>query len=127
MDHSHYRYSALPRRPAPSSAAGLQAFVLLCLEHWHAVPPENALWDKRFVGEFGSFSPDYRSWTQREYGLRIGVYRVIDALQEAGIRPAVAAALVTNGLDLDGLIVRGTVQDGIALATRLITDVRAGG
>ena len=91
MDHSHYRYSALPRRPAPSSAVGLQAFVLLCLEHWHAVPPENALWDKRFVGEFGSFSPDYRSWTQREYGLRIGVYRVIDALQEAGIRPAVAA------------------------------------
>jgi peptidoglycan/xylan/chitin deacetylase (PgdA/CDA1 family) len=42
------------------------------------------------VGEFGSFQPDYRSWTQREYGLRIGVFRVLDALEEAGLRPAVA-------------------------------------
>lgn len=57
---------------------------------------------------------------QAAAGLRLrGVRPIL-----TGIRPTVAAALVDNGLDLAGLIVRGTVQDGIALATRLITDVR---
>lgn len=93
MDHPLYAYSALPTRPTaiPGARAGVSAFVVLCLEHWVAEPETGSLRDPRFVGEFGSFSPDYRSWTQREYGLRIGVYRVVDALREAGLRPAVAA------------------------------------
>jgi allantoinase len=95
MDHSLYNYSAWPRRGAPPVSAqarqGLFAFVVLCLEHWDAEPAPDALRDPRFVGEFGSFTPDYRSWTQREYGLRIGVFRVVEALREAGLRPAVAA------------------------------------
>ena len=94
MDHSLYQYSALPGRDA-SPASGpreLQAYVLLCLEHWDALPQEGAVRDPRFVGEFGSFTPDYRSWTQREYGLRVGLFRVIDALRDAGLRPAVAAS-----------------------------------
>lgn len=92
MDHSLYSYSALPARAAPAtSAARLSAYVVLCLEHWDALQPAGALRDPRFVGEFGSFTPDYRSWTQREYGLRIGVFRVLQALRDAGLRPAVAA------------------------------------
>lgn len=91
MDHSHYRYSALPGRPSGPAGPGVQAYVLLCLEHWQAEPAPGAVRDPRFVGEFGSFTPDYRSWTQREYGLRVGVFRVIEALQAAGLRPAVAA------------------------------------
>jgi peptidoglycan/xylan/chitin deacetylase (PgdA/CDA1 family) len=93
MYHSHYVYSALPKRPQEPTgkAAQLQAFVVLCLEHWVAQPDVDSLRDPRFVGEFGSFTPDYRSWTQREYGLRIGVFRVLDALKARGIRPAIAA------------------------------------
>ncbi len=93
MDHLHYDFSAWPLRAREpvSGAAQLQAFVVLCLEHWEADPPEGSLRDPRFVGEFGSFSPDYRNWTQREYGLRIGVFRVMDALKAQGICPAVAA------------------------------------
>jgi peptidoglycan/xylan/chitin deacetylase (PgdA/CDA1 family) len=91
MDHPHYRYSALPGRALATSGAGLRACVVMFLEHWEAEPPADALRDPRFVGEFGSFSPDYRSWTQREYGLRVGVFRVLEALDEAGIVPAVAA------------------------------------
>jgi peptidoglycan/xylan/chitin deacetylase (PgdA/CDA1 family) len=93
MDHTLYDYSALPLRPPLEWKAhrGLAAFAVLFLEHWDFVPVEGALRDPRLVGEFGSFSPDYRSWTQREYGLRIGIFRVIDALREAGIRPVVAA------------------------------------
>ena len=117
MDHDLYRYRArtpLPEKPqtrvglegvaAPGDrrAAGsatsfhrgalaLRAYVVLFLEHWEAEPPAEQLRDPRFVGEYGSFTPDYRSWTQREYGLRIGFFRVLDALRAAGIRPAVAA------------------------------------
>ena len=98
MDHTLYAYSALPHRPLQAGPAGVKAYVLLCLEHWHALPPEGARKDPRFVGEFGSFTPDYRSWTQREYGLRVGLQRVLDALDEAGLVPAVAinAALLAR-------------------------------
>ena len=91
MDHPHYRYSALPLRPAGPLAPGLHLFVVLYLEHWDFEAPAGSLRDPRFVGEFGSFNPDYRSWSQREYGLRIGVFRLLDALREAGLEPAVAA------------------------------------
>lgn len=89
MDHALYEYSALPLRPA--GAGTLHAFVVVYLEHWELCPPPGALRDPRMVGEFGSFSPDYRSWTQREYGLRVGLFRVLDALHALGIRPVVAA------------------------------------
>ena len=93
MDHDLYEFSALPGRPRWrwSGGQGLAACAIVFLEHWEAVPAEGSLRDPRFVGEYGSFSPDYRSWTQREYGLRIGVHRVLDALREVGIRPAIAA------------------------------------
>jgi len=91
MDHSHYNYSPLPTRPPFCLAPGLIVFVVLYLEHWDFEAPANSVRDPRFVGEFGSFNPDYRSWTQREYGLRIGVFRLIDALHDAGIQAVVAA------------------------------------
>lgn len=93
MDHRHYDYSALPARSAKRWSHGgwVAAYAVLFLEHWEFVPPEGAVRDPRLVGEFGSFYPDYRSWTQREYGLRLGIFRVIEALQAAGIRPCIAA------------------------------------
>ena len=98
MDHSLYPYAARAHLAGASPAAkpsggptGMTAFAVLFLEHWEFEPPEGSLRDPRFVGEFGSFQPDYRSWSQREYGLRTGVFRVMQALQQAGIRPAIAA------------------------------------
>jgi peptidoglycan/xylan/chitin deacetylase (PgdA/CDA1 family) len=93
MDHSLYPYSALPLRQAGEARLppGLQAYAVLFLEHWDFESPPGSLRDPRFVGEFGSFHPDYRNWSQREYGLRVGIFRVIEALQQAGIRPVIAA------------------------------------
>lgn len=91
MDHLHYIYSAIPNRAPLPLASNLHVFAVLYLEHWDFEAPEGSVRDPRFVGEFGSFNPDYRSWTQREYGLRIGVFRIIEALLEAGIQPVVAA------------------------------------
>lgn len=99
MDHAAYDYSALPLRPRVPTAGTLSAFVVLFLEHWELCAPPDAVRDPRMVGEFGSFTPDYRSWSQREYGLRIGLFRVLDALRDAGIRPVVAAnAMVVQRL-----------------------------
>ena len=91
MDHLHYTYSALPKRAPLPLAPRLHIFAVLYLEHWDFESPPDSLRDPRFVGEFGSFNPDYRSWTQREYGLRIGIFRLIQLLRDAGIRPVVAA------------------------------------
>lgn len=91
MDHTLYDYSALPQRRPAAGGAALHAFAVVMLEHWELCAPPEALRDPRLVGEFGSFSPDYRSWTQREYGLRIGVFRVLEALRVAGIPLVIAA------------------------------------
>jgi peptidoglycan/xylan/chitin deacetylase (PgdA/CDA1 family) len=105
MDHTLYRYRAPDELTGQTGPTRLQAFALLILEHWDADPAPDARRDPRFVGEYGSFDPDFRSWTQREYGLRIGVFRVLDALKEAGIRAGVAmsARLVER---LPGLVDR---------------------
>ena len=91
MDHAHYRYRASTRSQPGAGPGVLRVYVVLYLEHWDFDPPAGSLRDPRFVGEYGSFDPDYRSWTQREFGLRIGVFRLIEALQRHGIVPAVAA------------------------------------
>ena len=93
MDHPLYTYSALPLRQSGAllDRPALSAYVVLFMEHWDFESPPGSLRDPRFVGEYGSFHPDYRSWSQREYGLRIGIFRVIEALQQAGICPVIAA------------------------------------
>ena len=53
---------------------------------------------------------------QAAVGLRLrGVQPIV-----TGIRPAVAHAITASGLRLDGLRVCGTLQDGVALADRLV-------
>lgn len=70
------------------NGARLAVCVLLYVEHWELEPPPDAHRDPRHVGEFGSFFPDYRTWSQREYGNRIGIFRVLEVLDALGITPA---------------------------------------
>jgi len=93
MDHDHYTYSALPGRPPlrwPDGARVAMA-VVVHLEHWELDPPASALRDPRFRDPFGDFRPDYRTYTIREYGNRVGIFRIFDALDRHGIRATVAA------------------------------------
>lgn len=127
MDHPHYDYSPLPTRTPlrwPGDAT-LAAFVVVYLEHWALAPTDGAHRDPRFVGEYGSFFPDYRTWTQREYGNRVGIFRVLDALDQAGITPAIAvnAAVITNAPGLvERIAARGVevIAHGRA-ATEMLT------
>lgn len=90
MDHRHYTYSALPQRPSQPWPEGewLAAYAVLFLEHWELMPAEGTLRDPGLAGEF---FPDFRNWTQREYGLRIGIFRIIETLKAQGVRPCIAA------------------------------------
>jgi allantoinase len=92
MDHNLYSFSALPTRHALAwpGGAGIALWVLLHIEHWELIPPEGAVRDARFVSEFGNFAPDYRTWTQREYGNRVGIFRILEVLDRHQIRATVA-------------------------------------
>lgn len=92
MDNPWYDYSPFPTRPklAWPGNARVGWFVLLHLEYWELIPDESSHRDPRHVGEFGSFVPDYRTWTQREYGNRAGIFRVLDVLDRYQIRAGVA-------------------------------------
>jgi len=99
MDHDLYRFSPIPVRDpiAWPGQARLAVTVLLHLEYWELVPPEGAIRDTRFTGEYGFYFPEYRPFTQREYGNRIGIFRVLDLLDGLPLRVTVAA----NAMALD--------------------------
>ncbi len=92
MDNPWYDYVPFPARPRitwPKNAR-VASFVLLHLEYWELMPAEASYRDPRFVGELGSFTPDYRTWTQRDYGNRVGIFRVLDVLDRYQVRAGVA-------------------------------------
>ena len=93
MDHALYPYSPLPTRPQlvwPDSAR-VASCVILYLEHWELEPPADAVRDPRFTDLNGNFTPEYRAYTWREYGNRIGVFRVLELLDRYGLKATVAA------------------------------------
>lgn len=92
MDHDHYRFSPLPIRQTWHwpNGAGLAFHVIVTVEHFEITPPAGSVRDQRFLSEFGPFQPDYRTWTQREYGNRIGFFRVLEVLDRHQIRPGIA-------------------------------------
>lgn len=93
MDHDLYPYSALPERPklAWPDGANLAFYVLLHLEYWELEPPEGSHRDTRFGSPRGDYFPDYKNFTQREYGNRIGIFRVLELLDRHGLTATVAA------------------------------------
>ncbi len=92
MDHDIYPYSPIVDRSRFTLPGGdkVAFFALLHLEHWELMPPNDSYRDPRFRSEFGNFFPDYRVWTQRDYGNRVGIFRVLDVLAEFGVTATVA-------------------------------------
>ena len=92
MDHAWYDFSPFPKRPklAWPRTARVAFCVVLHLEYWQLLPDAESYRDPRYVGEFGSYIPDFRTWTQREYGNRVGIFRVLDVLDRYQIRAGVA-------------------------------------
>jgi allantoinase len=93
MDHALYPFRAMPTRPPLHWPGGarLAMTVLLHLEYWELEAPEGSVRDNRFTGEYGFYFPEFRPFTQREYGNRIGIFRVLDLLDAFGLKVSVAA------------------------------------
>ena len=96
IDNPWYDYIPYPKRPrlAWPKNARVAFCVVLHLEYYALEAPEGSVRDSRFIGEFGNYSPDFRTWTQREYGNRTGIFRVLDVLDRYQIK----AGVTTNGM-----------------------------
>jgi allantoinase len=92
MDQLHHAYRTLteaPRFEWPSDAR-IAFTVTVILDYWEVNPPQDANPDPRIVSPLGKFFPDWLTWSQREYGARIGIFRLLDALDRFGVTPSVA-------------------------------------
>ena len=92
MDHRHHAFRTLTEAPrfAWPDDARIAFTVTLVLDYWELSPPQEANPDPRIVSPLGKFFPDWLTWSQREYGARVGIFRVLDVLDRFGVTPSVA-------------------------------------
>jgi allantoinase len=89
MDHGRYEWSMLADRTAitwPDNKK-LAVWVNICLEHFPLNPTGKHV---RLPGGMTMPYPDLRHYTLRDYGNRVGVYRLFDAMDRFGIKPTIA-------------------------------------
>lgn len=88
-DHDLYAWSNLHERKPVVWPNGKGVAVWVCIDlEWFPITPE----DKPFraPGHMQTAYPDYRHYTSREYGTRVGFYRLLDALAKANVVASVA-------------------------------------
>jgi allantoinase len=96
QDHAIHPFSAQPSRPDFRWPGGrrVAAYVLLHIEHTEIAPPEDTHRDPRFRGAFFTGSPDWHSYSYRDYGNRIGAWRILDLLDALKLPASVAVNLL---------------------------------
>lgn len=89
-DHDLYPWSALHRRAPVAWPGGKALAVWICISlEWFPIVPGDAPF--RAPGHMQTAYPDYRHYTARDYGSRLGIYRLLEACARAGVRISVAA------------------------------------
>ena len=85
MDHDLYAASRLHERPAPAwpNGAPVALWVTVQLERFPLTPNADG---PRVPGHVTTPFPDYRTYTARDYGSRVGAYRVLRALDRLGVK-----------------------------------------
>ena len=96
MDHDSYLYSNLFERApvAWPSGKSVAAVVMVSLEWFPIIPADKPF---RAPGHMVTPYPDYRHYTSREYGTRVGVYRMLGAHEKVGAK----ASFAVNGAIAD--------------------------
>ncbi|TPG49413.1 polysaccharide deacetylase family protein [Sphingomonas glacialis] len=89
-DHDLYPYETLPKRAPIAWPNGktVAAWIVVSLEWFPILPSDTPF---RAPGHMQTAYPDYRHYTAREYGTRVGFYRLLDAFAKAGVSVSVAA------------------------------------
>lgn len=130
MDHGYYAYSNLfERQPiAWPSGKAMAVAVVVSLEWFPILPADEPF---RAPGHMVTPYPDYRHYTSREYGTRVGFYRLLDAFAKAGAKVSVAVngaiaerypqiildilsaghEIVAHSTDMNGTIASGLPED----------------
>ena len=93
MDNDLYDWSPISSRPPlqwPGSAQ-VALCVVVNLEHYEWDPPPDAYMPPTLPGGLGRGAfPDIRAFSHREYGNRVGIFRVMKVLDKYGIKGTVA-------------------------------------
>jgi peptidoglycan/xylan/chitin deacetylase (PgdA/CDA1 family) len=148
MDHALYDYSTLPDR-APARWPNGAAVAIACVVslEWFPMTPSDTPF--RAPGHMQTAYPDYRHYTAREYGTRVGFYRLLDAFAKAGVRASVATnaaiadrypeiiadivagghEIIAHSTDMNGTIATGLAEadERALIATALETLTRVAG
>ncbi|MDJ0977614.1 MAG: polysaccharide deacetylase family protein [Erythrobacter sp.] len=89
-DHDLYEWSNLHTRAPVSWPGGAKVAVWLCVSlEWFPIKPGGPF---KAPGHMVTPYPDYRHYTVRDYGSRVGVWRMLDAFRAAGV----TASFATN-------------------------------
>jgi hypothetical protein len=88
-DHDIYNWSAMHARTPVQWPGGKSVAIWLCVSlEWFPITPSDTPF--RAPGHMQTAFPDYRHYTAREYGTRIGFYRLLDAFARAGVTASIA-------------------------------------
>ncbi len=129
MDHDHYEWSPIVNRPRlqwPGSAR-LALCAIVALEHLEWSPAPDSVQAPNLYKHLAVHRPIPEFWlvSHREYGHRVGIFRVLAVLEKHGIRPTIAMDAMTARHY--GYLVRHCVERGCELiahgisASRMIT------
>jgi len=138
MDHERYAWSILPRREKVTWPGGarIALWVIPALE-WFPLDMKGQPFKP--PGALQTAYPDLRHYTLRDYGNRVGIFRVMKALERHGIRasaavnaavaaryPALLSELVSrnweiiaHGLDMDHLHYEGMADEQALISKTL--------
>ncbi|MEE4153447.1 MAG: polysaccharide deacetylase family protein [Erythrobacter sp.] len=87
-DHDLYQWSNMHARPGIAWPGGASVAVWLCVSlEWFPILPGGPF---KAPGHMVTPYPDYRHYTVRDYGNRVGVWRMLDAFSAAGVRASFA-------------------------------------
>jgi allantoinase len=92
-DDVPYKTSSLPKRLPLKWPYGREVAVCIVVsaEYYEMQPPAGSFTPPNLPGGFGRAPyPDVRAFSQREYGNRVGIFRVMEALDRHAIKATVA-------------------------------------
>lgn len=129
-DHDLYDWSALRDRPPVTWPGGARVavWIVVSLEWFPLVPVDTPF---RAPGHMATPYPDYRHYTARDYGTRVGIVRLLDAFARVGAHVSIAAnaaiarrapglleeivaaghEVVAHSTDMNGTIATGLAED----------------
>ncbi len=88
-DHDLYRWSSIHERPLLRWPGDKPLAIFLCVSlEWFPIIPS----DKPFraPGHMATPYPDFRHYTARDYGNRVGAFRFLEAFEKAGVKASFA-------------------------------------